>query len=296
MPEAPIPKTPPANAPSQIQTATPFVAFNPSNVPPSQANYFQLNDFILLRFIANGAYNFNFNYRYLTPNGEIKEGSQPLITAAGAITIAEIPLGEAWLLSFAAVTTNSLNLSAWIHLQVGIARGASTPFSPAFQGLIWQGYVYNVGANGFPGTPGKESFDGAGLPRIILGTAPGAGAEISELVPSFRRWQLLSLRATLTTSAAVANRIPQFNVTDGVSSVFLRGPAAAQVASTTVLYLLTPGPQSLVDANGNTTIPAPNNTQVVSSQQIRTNTIALQAGDQWTAPTYEILEWGEYNG
>src|SRR5260221_8861955 len=82
----------------KIQTNPPFIAFQPGNVPPSQAIYLQLNDFILLRWVCNQTpFNFTVNYRYLTPQGEIKEG-QTILVAGLLVQSFALPLGEAWLL------------------------------------------------------------------------------------------------------------------------------------------------------------------------------------------------------
>lgn len=295
MPDVDTRKSAPAIPPSAFQTQAPFVAFNPQNVPPAQAFYFQLNDFLFLRFLANLVTTFNFNFRYLTPTGEIKESSIPVTTLASGIGSFKIPLAEFWLLSFAATPTVALPASSWIHLQVGIARGPSSAVAPQFHGLIWQGYLYNNSGNGWPGTPTKECWDGPGTPRGVLGTQPGAGVDIAEIVPANRRWRVLSFFVQLTTSAIVANRIPQFIVSDGARTFFTLGPAAAIPASKNTNFNFTPALQSFVDANGNIVIPAPPDIELKSAGFISTSTVGIQVTDQWQAPQYEILEWASYD-
>jgi hypothetical protein len=290
------PNTPPNGPqPSVPQTERPFVAFKPDNVPPSQAIYLQLNDVLFLRFLGNvNGVILNVNYRYLTPQGEIKEGVAPFTSQTNLQSLT-IPLGEVWLLSVVIQAQTSGPTGTWTHIQLGIARGIPTVFSWPVQGIIWEGYVYNNGINGWPGTPSKESWDGAGVIRSITGTAPGAGVEISELVPSNRRWTLISFRAVLHASANVANRFPRVFIDDGANNCYLIGTSVAQVASTNVGYHFTPGSQFYNDTNASQILPAPDLLPLKAGFHIKTNTVALQANDFYDAPQYVVVEWGDYN-
>ena len=286
---------PPAAAlgpqPTPIQTKPPFVAFKSDSVPPSQSLYLQLNDSLYVRQISNVSLgNVTFTYRYLTPQGEIKEGQVPLALLTAA-TFLQIPLGESWLLSFTVSNIAGAGQFAYTHIQVGIVRGIAVPGITPFQEIIWQGYVYNFGRNGWPGSTSKEQWDSAGSVRVVVGTTPAAGADINETCPSGRRWQLLSLSAILTASAAVANRIPRFTLDDGANVFYSLGPVANQVATNQIRYNMVPGATAVVDAGSNTNLPGPPIIQLKNGFRIRTVTQNLQAADQWTAPIYEILEW-----
>jgi hypothetical protein len=85
----------------------------------------------------------------------------------------------------------------------------------------------------FPGVPIASPLDGGGALRSIAGTTPGAGAEISETVPTGARWELLAFQATFVTSAAAANRVPQLTLDDGTTVYFRLGAALNQAASLT---------------------------------------------------------------
>jgi hypothetical protein len=202
------------------------------------------------------------------------------------------PLYEGWLLSFAAHVSSATNSSQWYFMQSLVFRG-QIPGQPTNPGsLIWQGFLVGFASNGWPGTPAKEITDGPGIIRSITGTLPAAGAEISEVVPNKRRWTLLSLRAQLATSAAVANRFPSYIIDDGVNQFMSIHTNVAEVASTTNAFLLTPGNQFFNDGQGQFLLPFPALIALKSGFRINTSTVGIQAGDQWSAPQYEVIEWG----
>lgn len=295
MPEAPIPKTPPGEPVSQIQTTKPFVAFQAGNVPPSQQVYLQLNDNLLVRVLSNiNNQAFTILYRYLTPQGDIKEGTLAGITST-AVQNFLVPLGEAWLISLGTNMAGGGALGNWTHVQVGIQRNVFN-FGPfAASSIIWEGFIQPNTFNGWPGTPSKEITDGPGMPHVIVGTVPGVGADISETVPSLRRWQLLSLRATLTCSAAVANRVVSIFMDDG-SNVFHQSSASVSVAAgSSTAFTFATGLFLLSDGVARVYVPLMNNAQLKGTYRIKTFTTNLQAGDQWTGPIYEVLEWGSFD-
>ena len=294
-------RTNPAGSTAQpapdIQTQKPFVAFKPDNVPPAQSTYLQLNDFLFIRTLGNlNGITLFFNYRYLTPQGEIKEGQLPLTINANPATLS-LPLGEAWLLSFG-ITPNAFGgAGTWAFLQVGIARNIQNGVPVNFQSVIWQGYVSPSTANGWPNAIAKEIWDGAGALRSITGSTPAAGADISEIVPSNRRWNLLAFHATLTTSAAVANRQPLFFLDDGASTFYFGEPLFSIVAALVVHVTATPNIPSQAPLQSFTifgTLPLP--ILLKAGYRIHTNTSSIQAGDQWSAPQYIVQEWGSWEG
>lgn len=286
-----------ANGPqsSNIQSAPNLVRFDPKAVVPSQTIYTQRNDQLIFFALSNGTnVTFRINYRWLTPEGEIKEGeldSAPF-SGTGFVTVS---LYEGWLLSFGARVTSGNVAGQWTYLLVQMARGSFPGPSSPLVGIIWQGNLtFNV-SNGWPGMPSKDIGDGPGTLRAIVGSVPAAGAEINEVVPISRRWTLLALRAALTTSAAVANRFPGFATDDGANTYFAIHTSVAHAASILTNYQVAPGNQFYNDTNSSELIPFPSVLQLKANHHIRTVTVALQAGDQWTAPTYLIWEWGQWD-
>jgi hypothetical protein len=281
--------------PSAVQVSPNLAHFDPKNVVPSQPLYFQRNDRIFFNIITNiiGA-NVRIDYRWLTVDGEIKEGefnTGPFnFTFTGAL-----PLYEGWLLSFGAIQVTGPSQNVWTFLQVAIARAAPTGPPSTGQAVFWQGFIYVNSSNGWPGTVTKELTDGPGFIRSVTGSTPAAGADINEVVPAQRRWTLLSVRAALTTSATVANRSPGYAIDDGANTLLNARSSAVQAAGVTGTYYLTPGNQFYNDGTGNILLPFPPPIPLKAGFRIRTATTALQAGDQWTAPQYQVLEWGNWD-
>jgi hypothetical protein len=293
MPEKVSHVDPTAPPPSAIQTRKPRISFNVADVPPTQFLYLQDNDFISLNILSNAGAtpSVTAKYRYLTPDNEVKEGSA--VTGSGSFF--QFIIGEGWLLSLA-LSTNASDSTIWTYVQVLLERqsltvhGTNTDYE-----VIWEGYVPQRIAEGWPDTPSKQISDGAGTLRSITGTTPAAGAEINEVVPTFRRWLLLALKASLTTGVAVANRFPGVRITDGALTSYLIHVSIAQAASLTQGFNFAPGQPFFNDTTGNFLIPLPQPIWLKAGFQLKTDTVALQAADQWTAPQYLVMEWGQWD-
>jgi hypothetical protein len=281
--------------PAQIQTHPPITAFNPKDVPPAQLLYLQDNDFLAFTIFTNSSpITLQLTYRYLTPLGEIKQGTTQF-TTAGAINSFNLTLGECWLISFGLQRTSGGNQSVISFAQALIIRDQNTGSGQNIYGVIWQGFVQTSSGNGWPGTPAKELLDGPGNIRTIVGTTPAAGADISETVPNNRRWILLALNASLTTSAAVANRNVTAVFDDGANKFHHGSTFFAQVASSAFEYSFYPSLISVAAQDGvqplAVIVPMP----LRGGFRIKTATAAIQAADQWTAPIYSFLEWGSWD-
>lgn len=282
----------PGNPSPDIQTRKPAVAFQTNNVPPSQYVYLQDNDWIVLTtFCTLNTQTLRVTYRYLTPQGEIKEGTfNPGTLIGNGFQQFTFQIGEGWLLSIALQQT-TLSLSGnWMWTQLGITR--SNIGTLIEQGHIWEGYVYFNVPTGWPGVQPKEITDGAGTVVSITGSAPAAGADITEVIPSNRRRQLLSFQATLVSSAAVANRTPIFLIDDGAQVLYDSPATFTQTASQSVVYSAGSSVPSQAPLTLFAILQLPIPTIVKSGWRIRTFTAGLQAGDQWSAPRYAVLEWG----
>lgn len=145
--------------------------------------------------------------------------------------------------------------------------------------------------------PLLANTDGPGLIRSITGATPGAGAEVSETVPAGARWSLLSIIWTLTTSATVANRFPDITIDDGAAVYFRVGPTIAAPASSTQIYNAFQG-AGVVTRDGNTTVERslPIGLMLATGHRIRSNTTAIQVGDQYSAVQYLVREWRDLPG
>lgn len=125
--------------------------------------------------------------------------------------------------------------------------------------------------------------------RIVsLVANPAAGADWSQSVPAGHLWQLLGVTATLTTSAAVANRAVALVLGDGTNP-FLTIPApAVQAASLAGVYSwagegggYAVGVRQLAPLPGLTLPPA---------WTLGSSTLLVDVGDQWSAVRLLLLD------
>ena len=142
----------------------------------------------------------------------------------------------------------------------------------------------------------EDFTEGAGLIRIVTGTNPAAGAEISEAVPANARWKLKGLIASLVSDATVLNRKVRFEVDDGTNVIFptITGPNHA--ASSTFVYVPTAGypvEQAAIHGANYYIFPLPMDLVLFQGYQIYTVTANIQAGDDWGAPRILVEEWIE---
>lgn len=192
------------------------------------------------------------------------------------------------LVAYASAGTPLLG-QCFVTVQLALGAGGAT----IAHDTLLAGYVSAAVSIAWPGSPIASPIAGPGVVRVVGGTNPAVGQELSETVPTAARWRLCSLRASLVTSAAVANRQP-FLIFDNGATTFAVAPAAAvQAASLTVTYYwsLYGAVAGAVATFTNTIMP--DGIVLMAGFRIKTATSLLDAGDDWGAPTYEIEEWIE---
>lgn len=199
---------------------------------------------------------------------------------------------EGWLLGGEVFVSGAAPLIGQTYVVLEIVRGVSASALPLQ--VIAAGYVSAKQPLPFPGTQIGSSLDGGGALRSIVGSAPAAGAEISETVPTGARWELLMFRAAYTTSATAGNRQPILILDDGsnrwMTSPYLgvtaaSGSGAAEWAQGSNIGATVGGqnPAGFI----------PLNNRLPAGARIRTTTVSIAAGDQYAAPTYLVREWLE---
>ena len=160
--------------------------------------------------------------------------------------------------------------------------------------VIGAGYVSAKQPLSFPSPTILNSIDSGGALRSISGTQPGAGAEISETVPTGARWELVTFRAGLVTNATAGNRTSILYFDDGVN----------RLASFPAMAVVAPSGNSAIEwARGSTAIATvngqnlpgfvPQSLLLPAGARMRTATANLAAGDQFGAPQYLVREWLE---
>lgn len=118
--------------------------------------------------------------------------------------------------------------------------------------------------------------------RVVqLVPAPAAGADWTLTVPAGHLFRLRSILATLTTSAAVANRVARLQFGNGDATFLDLPPAAVQAASLGIRYAWVPGPQAIVVGTGALQfMPA---MDLDTAWTVGTKTDLIDVADQWSA-------------
>lgn len=108
---------------------------------------------------------------------------------------------------------------------------------------------------------------------------PAAGADWTATVPGGHVWQLLAVRARLTTSAAVANRQPDLILTDGALEIARVPPVAVQAAGGARVYTWADVDFGL--QLGSTALGPLPAIRLASAWSVGTATALIDAADQW---------------
>lgn len=131
-----------------------------------------------------------------------------------------------------------------------------------------------------------------GRVRSVLGRRPLAGAELSEQVGGGVVWQLLGLQATFVASATAATRTVSLRLTDG-ANVFYTAPAGTTVlASETATLVASTAGFNPASSLTNNLIPLPLLCLLAETMVINTLTANIAVGDQFSAITLWVIEWG----
>lgn len=192
------------------------------------------------------------------------------------------------LVAYASAGTPLLG-QCFVTVQLALGAGGAT----IAHDTLLAGYVSAAVSIAWPGSPIASPIAPPGVGRVVIGSNPAAGAEISEVVPTGARWRLLSLRASLVTSAAVANRLPILIFDNGATTFAVAPAAAVQTASLTVTYYWSVYGALSAGVSTFTNAMLPDYIVLMTGFRIKTATSALDGADDWGAPTYEIEEWIE---
>lgn len=135
-----------------------------------------------------------------------------------------------------------------------------------------------------------SGIEGPGILSSILGTAPAAGAEFSQTVPTNARWRLRGCRVQFTTSAAVATRFVNLAVDDGANTFYLIPSPTSFAASASPTIDFVAGLGASTTAGQDFVATLPGEIPMLAGWRVRSFTTSLQAGDQYGAPRFFVEE------
>jgi hypothetical protein len=130
--------------------------------------------------------------------------------------------------------------------------------------------------------------------RVLPLPQPAAAADWVATVPATVRWRVQCLQAQLTTSAAIANRVPHLQITDGQGHSMYNFPSPNnQTASSVEQYSAGTTVVTTTFDNANVLV-LPYPMKLLPGWTIGTLTTALAAGDQWANIVLHVKEWLQF--
>jgi hypothetical protein len=269
--------------------------FGGARLLPSPSQFFLTGEDRLRVVSANSltGVSLKVQWRTATLAGDVVPSSQDHTPNSDrTVKRQDYELGSGSLLNVTVFASAGAPVIGQTYVLVQIVRGEG--LAAIVLGTILAGYVTAVQALGFPGSPIVASTDGEPYVRHIVGTAPGAGLNIAETVPTGARWEVVTLYAPATWSAVAGNRTPYLVMSSaGVNiGTFAAGgatPAAAVVACTWGQTLGTGADNTNHQYQGS--LPA--HLTLIAGAVIQTAVFGLAAGDAWGNPQYTVREWLE---
>lgn len=139
---------------------------------------------------------------------------------------------------------------------------------------------------------------GPGLNETIAVSNPSAGANFTTTFDAAKRYRVINIRFTLTTSATVANRIVCLNFTDAGGNLFATACSTlSQAASLTQVYNFSAGTGSNTPAATGTgndlTVPLPNWIEFSDATIVASAISGIQAADTVTLTKIRVQSWQE---
>lgn len=129
--------------------------------------------------------------------------------------------------------------------------------------------------------------------RRVRGIAsPAAGADLSITPDLFGAQQVIGFNATLTTSAAIANRQVTLTIDDGTVTMFRAVASQVQAAGVTVTYQVFLNSPQLALVAGLTLMAFPSEGHLLRrGWRLRTVTSLIDVADQWSAVGLYVQEF-----
>ncbi|MBA7620829.1 hypothetical protein ES703_28184 [subsurface metagenome] len=130
---------------------------------------------------------------------------------------------------------------------------------------------------------------------LLQPASPGLGTDIVVTMPARVRWWLRSFQATLTTSANVADRVPELIISIGAIEVLRVTCAQSVAASSVFIFGWHEGERALAVTGQTSRVTAlPRGYHINAGGSMATATVNLDAvGDQWSKIAVVVEEWIE---
>lgn len=212
------------------------------------------------------------------------------LTSDRVRTVRDFPVVRGYLLNLIITAEGASPKIGQTFARASVIRGLTG--ATVVVGVMLQGYVTAQQALGWPGSPIQNSLDAAGCERFITGTNPALGAAVNEVVPTGARWQVLTVRCRLQTSATVIDRRPflRFDV-PGPLGTYVHGVTAVAVASSTLFPIWGNGVQASFTMSNVCNSPLPVEQSLFAGMAVYVDAEGLQADDRYDQIYLLVREW-----
>lgn len=277
----------------RITSRPPLVDFTREDATPPARVYIQQHDRGVLR-VHNSASSAVVVLRFeiLRPDGHIQNFEERLTPSTDRASSTKFfGLTEGFLLRAVAFAAAGTPKRGQTFVQFSILRGRlalTEEVEAILSDYVSEGHVIS-----YPGSVIRSPLEGPGFIRVITGTDPAAGVEITETVPTNARWRFIGALLTLVTDATAANRQPFFIVSDGSSAWFSFSWGTVVTASLTAFLNAATGVVNTAPSAIVQMLTVPIDLYMLAGHDFQTSTFSLQAGDNWAAPIYSVEEWIE---
>jgi hypothetical protein len=229
--------------------------------------------------------------RVKTPAGEIIPFVQTFAPTSNRVASTFVfGLMEGAIISADAICSSGAPVAGQCYCFLQLVRGLTGAITRVLN--FAQGYITANDSLFFPADTYLDSLSSVGFQRTVQQANPGAGADWTLTVPASVRWQLQTVFALLTTSAAAANRLPRLIIDDGVNIIWQSPAQVNETASLAWGNNWGAGAGSFAAADPNNVQQAlPNDLFLLAGWRVRVLTANIQAGDQWSAISIAVRSW-----
>ncbi|MCA1834342.1 MAG: hypothetical protein LC750_16730 [Actinobacteria bacterium] len=212
----------------------------------------------------------------------------PASDRSAVTSIVTLPPGE--LLNAIVWAESGAPQAGQTFVRVAVRRGMGAAFERL--GVLIQGPVTASAARAFPGSPVQSPLEGEPYLRVISGTTPGAGGDISETVPTGARWEVISLFFVFATSAVVGDRRINVAPLSGGENYAGTSNFSTVPASTTNSFSFAQNLPSTSDPINSVYQGAMmDRFLLLAGATLRVNVSQRKAGDAFSGISYVVREW-----
>ena len=232
----------------------------------------------------------SINGRRLDANGQLQvitETHTPLTNRSFKVT--DIVVGKGALLNLHVFASAGAPRISQCYVKVLVMRNQGG--QAITLGVLLGGCLSVLASLGFPGSAVVSPLDYEPVARTIVGTAPGASANIGETVPTGARWELVNFTAAVTVTGT-GNEIFDFVVDDGANVMAVSPGSTNSLTSGPLTFVWWPGYTAF-----NTVISpyfisgVPIQMKLTAGSRLQVKERTSTAAWQWAAPVYTVREW-----